>query len=141
MKDTHPTMARVFERTGLDPSALALRINASPQNITNWSRRGISKKGAIAVAKEFGYSVDWVLTGGEERRIDRYMKVLSCEPETPEPLDAEAAIQQFLTPVLDWDATGAWDKEFVEEYTFKPFILSEKGFALRVQGQSMMIVT
>ena len=69
MSDTHPTMARVFEQTGLEPSALALKINASPQNITNWSKRGISKKGAMNVSQEFGLSLDWILTGvGEAKK-------------------------------------------------------------------------
>lgn len=148
MNMTHPTMARVFERTGLEPSALALRINESPQTITNWSKRGVSKKGALSIAREFGFSVDWVLTGEEEQLLDRYMKVISSVPDQQqpepytrdfrlEPQSLELYTQQFLAPILDWDVTGEWDRSQVEEFTSKPFTLSEKGFALRVQGQSM----
>lgn len=134
MNEIHPTMARVFERTGLEPSALALRINESPQTITNWSKRGVSKKGALSIAREFGFSLDWVLTGEKEQRIDRYMKVISSEPD---PHSFEEYTKKFITPILDWDVTGEWREDLVTEYTVKPFVLSEKGFALRVQGQSM----
>lgn len=134
MNEIHPTMARVFERTGLEPSALALRINESPQTITNWSKRGVSKKGALSIAREFGFSLDWVLTGEKEEILDRYMKVISCESD---PQNLEQYPKKFITPVLDWDVTGEWREDLVPEYAVKPFVLSEKGFALRVQGQSM----
>lgn len=70
MNDTHPTMARVFEKTGLEPTELALAINMSPQNITNWSKRGISKAGAIAFSNKFKISLDWILTGKGEADIE-----------------------------------------------------------------------
>ena len=70
MNDTHPTMARIFEKTGLDPTELALAINMSPQNITNWSKRGVSKTGAIAFSNKFKISLDWVLTGRGEADIE-----------------------------------------------------------------------
>ena len=116
MSDTHPTMERVFKRTGLDPSALALKINASPQNVTNWSKRGISKKGALAVAKEFGFSVDWILTGAEEQMIDRYMKVVGYQTDDGSYTKFEPPIWKHITPILDWDVTGEWDAELVKNY-------------------------
>lgn len=63
MNAIHPTMARIFERTGKSPSEIASAINASPQSVTNWSKRGISKAGAVDIAEKFGLSVDWILTG------------------------------------------------------------------------------
>ena len=59
----HETMQRIFDATKKSPNELALAINVAPQSITNWSKRGISKSGAIAVAEKFGMSFDWIFTG------------------------------------------------------------------------------
>lgn len=56
-------MQRIFDATKKSPNELALAINVAPQSITNWSKRGISKSGAIAVAEKFGMSFDWIFTG------------------------------------------------------------------------------
>ena len=155
MSDTHPTMARVFEQTGLEPSALALKINASPQNITNWSKRGISKKGAMDVSQAFGLSLDWILTGnGEPRRpsrddlLDKIRKIengvgsIDGAPEGTrrEPLSSN----QGDVPILSWVAAGSWSNieavtlDDAIGYAPRPSNLSKEGFALRVQGQSML---
>lgn len=155
MNETHPTMARVFEQTGLEPSALALKINASPQNITNWSKRGISKKGAIDVSSVFGISVDWILTGSGEpnkpSRNDLIDKIRNIESRgnndktAPVGTKYEAmANVQHQVPILSWVAAGSWSN--VEAVTLndalgyapRPANLSNTGFALRVQGQSML---
>lgn len=63
MSDVHPTMTRLFEKTGKSPTELANLLNESPQNINNWCKRGISKKGALLVNNVLGYDLDWILTG------------------------------------------------------------------------------
>lgn len=68
MNKTHPTMQRVFDATGDGASDIARAVNTSPQNINNWSKRGISKKGAIDIAKNYDLSVDWILTGEGEMK-------------------------------------------------------------------------
>lgn len=156
MSDTHPTMARVFEQTGLEPSALALRINASPQNVTNWSKRGISKKGAMDVSQEFGLSLGWILTGeGEAKKpthSDLMQQIKDIENgvknnEHPTPkgtTSVRMTSTSYTVPILSWVAAGSWSN--IEAVTMddvlgqapKPPNLSKHGFALRVQGRSMM---
>lgn len=60
----HESMKRAFKVSGnMSPSELAIAIDESPQNITNWSKRGISKGGAIKVSAKFGGDSNWILTG------------------------------------------------------------------------------
>lgn len=147
MKKTHPTMERVFEQTGLDPTELANAINTSPQNVTNWSSRGISKKGAMDVSRVFGISVDWILSGretaetagykdiqGKDKRLHKIMKV---EGYKPLPV-SEKELKSFTTRVLDWNSAGKLIEDEVDEFVPKPFELSDDGFALVVHGQSMV---
>lgn len=153
MSATHPTMARVFEQTGLEPSALALKINASPQNVTNWSKRGISKKGAMDVSRVFGLSLDWVLTGaGEPKKPSRddlmqQIKDIENGSKNPTPqgtVGAKMSSSSSMVPILSWVAAGSWSN--TEPVTMddvigeapRPPNLSKLGFALRVQGRSMM---
>lgn len=156
MSDTHPTMARVFEQTGLEPSALALRINASPQNITNWSKRGISKKGAMDVSQEFGLNLGWILTGEGESEKPTHSELMQNikdiengkkDSDHPTPKGTESVRMtstSYTVPILSWVAAGSWSN--IEAVTMddvlgqapKPPNLSKHGFALRVQGRSMM---
>ncbi|MGP5518037.1 S24 family peptidase [Psychrobacter celer] len=138
MNETHPTMARVFERTGLEPSALALKINVSPQSVTNWSKRGISKTGALEVAKEFGYSVDWILTGEKEQWLDRIMRVEDVSEVCEDPA-AEADIDMFhyMVPLFDWDFDTTWRMDDVSDFVMRPSNVPEWSVCLIVQNQSM----
>lgn len=138
MNDTHPTMARVFERTGLEPSALALRVNESPQTITNWSKRGVSKKGALSIAKEFGYSVDWILTGEKERRIDRIMRVKDVSEVYDDPAAAvDVDMFHYMAPLFEWDFDTAWRIGDVSDFVMRPSNVPEWSVCLIVQNQSM----
>ncbi|RSN83334.1 helix-turn-helix transcriptional regulator [Acinetobacter baumannii] len=66
----HDTMKRAFQVSGnMSPTELAIAINESPQNITNWSKRGISKGGAIKVGSKFGVESNWILTGEESSSL------------------------------------------------------------------------
>jgi len=60
----HESMTRVFQIAGgISPTELALKVDELPQTITNWSKRGISKGGAIKVAAAFGVDPVWILSG------------------------------------------------------------------------------
>lgn len=54
---------RILEVTGKTPVEIAKAINASPQSVNNWHKRGISKKGQQDIAKAFNLSLDWISTG------------------------------------------------------------------------------
>lgn len=156
MNDAHPTMARVFEQTGLEPSALALKINTSPQNVTNWSKRGISKKGAMDVSRVFGLNLDWILTGAGEPKKQTHSELMqqikdiengAKNNDYPTPngtTSVRMASTSNTVPILSWVAAGSWSN--TEAVTMddiigeapKPPNLSKHGFALRVQGRSML---
>ena len=62
----HPTMARLYDAAlklhDIDgQSALADRLNESPQTLNNWDRRGISQRGAIKAAGILGCSAQWII--------------------------------------------------------------------------------
>lgn len=44
-------------------SAVAARLNMSPQTLNNWERRGISKNGALQAQTVFGCNARWVISG------------------------------------------------------------------------------
>lgn len=44
-------------------SMLATELGESPQTITNWARRGVSKAGALNAQGRYGISATWVITG------------------------------------------------------------------------------
>ncbi len=96
MAVTHPTMARIFEKTGKSPSEIAAAINASPQNVTNWSKRGISKEAAVKISQEFGISVDWILTGND----------------AVPPIDGQTLESMQIRPVVDEEESELEDDEF-----------------------------
>ena len=101
----HETMLRAFEASGgLSSADLARAINESPQNVTNWGKRGISKAGAIKVANVFGVSVDWLLTGVTGVDLSR--------------LPAGAV------RVEEWDDSTPLDDDEFEVPFFKDFLVS-----------------
>lgn len=48
------------------PSDVARLLGVSPQRITNWMTRGVSKEGALDVQRIIGCSATWLLTGKGE---------------------------------------------------------------------------
>lgn len=64
----------------MSPSDLANALNESPQNITNWQKRGISKAGAIKAAEAFGVDVIWILTGN---KMPGAVHVSTWDSDTP----------------------------------------------------------
>ena len=66
-KQRHPTYERLFsvalKNNISGPSALAMALRESEQVINNWSRRGVSKAGAIKAQERFGCSSVWILRG------------------------------------------------------------------------------
>lgn len=138
MNETHPTMERVFEKTGLGSSALALRINVSPQTITNWSKRGISKTGAMAVAQEFDCSVDWILRGDKQRYLDTVMRVTDVSEVYDDPAAAkDVDMFHYLVPLFDWDFETTWRFDDISEFVMRPSNAPEWSVCLVIQNQSM----
>lgn len=77
----HETMVRLYqaakELKGIDgrgaQSEIARLLDASPQQIKNWERRGISNRGMIDASKILRISASWLKTGqGDIRDIQPY---------------------------------------------------------------------
>lgn len=147
---THETMQRIFEVTDKTPAEIAAMIETKPQNINNWSKRGISKSGAMDIAKVFGLSVDWILTGKgsikNKPSIDELRnEIARIEQSGKKDLQKSQVLSMSNpVPVINWITAGSWTEtnpttlDDVIEYLPRPIGLSEKGFCLIVRGESMM---
>ena len=68
-KDTrHPSLERLLvyaRKKGVESyTDLARAMDAEVNAISNWSRRGVSKQGALKAEQLFGCTASWVLDGG-----------------------------------------------------------------------------
>lgn len=66
--DMHESMERLYLaaktlRGVSGQSAVARALNASPQTVKNWEKRGVSTPGLIAAESAFGCSPVWVKSG------------------------------------------------------------------------------
>jgi phage repressor protein C with HTH and peptisase S24 domain len=70
-RSTHPTAARLLEAAKLlkgcdGPSDVARLLGVSPQKITNWKARGVSREGMLDAERLIGVSAIWLQTGDGE---------------------------------------------------------------------------
>lgn len=66
--DMHPSAVRLYEAASVlkkthGQSAVARLLNASPQTVKHWEKRGVSKEGAILAQKIMGVLAYWLLYG------------------------------------------------------------------------------
>lgn len=94
---------RILEATGKTSAEIAKAIDASPQSVNNWQKRGISKKGAQEIAKAFNLSLDWILTGQG-----------SMHP-------LQSNIYPDFEPTDDWDNLTPLEPDEVEIHFYKDF--------------------
>lgn len=88
---------RIIEVTGKTPAEIAKAINASPQSVNNWQKRGISKKGAQDIAQAFNLSLDWILTGqGAAQIIQQSVDELSNTGLDYEPSTSTIELMETL---------------------------------------------
>lgn len=69
-------------------SALAACLNESPQTITNWSSRGVSKQGALNAQRAIGVASAWVLDG----KGPMFAAATSTDPDDAEVLAYSQAV-------------------------------------------------
>lgn len=66
-KKRHPSMDRLLEAAStvgcIGPAEIARTLIESDQTLTNWSKRGVSNKGAIKAQKIMGISSGWIESG------------------------------------------------------------------------------
>lgn len=115
----------------------ARSINISPQTITNWINRGISKDGMSAIQKAYPeISSDWLLTGEGEM-----LKPEAASPAKPE-LE-EASAKDYLVPLIPTAALANSLSEYigpgVRRIDCQNIISPVPGaeFAITISGDSM----
>jgi len=79
----HESVVRLLEASGLSQEETAKAMDESPQTITNWKKRGISKSGALKAAASFGVSANWILKGEGEKTNSAVSKVAEWDANTP----------------------------------------------------------
>lgn len=79
----HQSVVRLLEASKLSQEETAKVMDESPQTITNWKKRGISKSGALKAAACFGVSAHWILSGEGEKSNDTISKVSEWDQNTP----------------------------------------------------------
>ncbi|RLL32497.1 helix-turn-helix transcriptional regulator [Acinetobacter cumulans] len=94
----HASVVRLLEASKSSQEETARALNESPQTITNWKKRGISKSGALKAAAIFGVSVDWLLTG-EDSGLDGLVTKVS-EWDTDTPVDNDEVEIPFYKEIL-----------------------------------------
>ncbi|MGL4588440.1 MAG: LexA family transcriptional regulator [Acinetobacter ursingii] len=94
----HPSVVRLLEASGKTQEETAKLIDESPQTITNWKRRGVSKAGALKAASKFNVSANWILTGNGEKDSADITKVVEWDSSTP--VDDDEVEVPFYKEVL-----------------------------------------
>lgn len=79
----HQSVVRLLEASKLSQEETAKVMDESPQTITNWKKRGISKSGALKAAACFGVSAQWILSGEGAKSNDTVSKVSEWDQNTP----------------------------------------------------------
>ena len=80
----HESFKRLLEvSNGLSQEEIARRIDESPQTLTNWKKRGVSKAGALKAAAEFGCSANWILSGAGDSSSSDVSRVVGWDGSTP----------------------------------------------------------
>lgn len=87
-------------------SAIAEWLNVSPQRVTNWARRGVSRAGALAAQELSGYSANWILTGQGEMLV-----IGSMTPAAKDDAPAPAGITpEQLELLAEWKDIPPWKR-------------------------------
>ena len=149
----HDSMKRLQEVAGTTKKAdIARDLGVGASTVTNWSNRGVSKEGALAAAEKYGADANYILSG--ERSIPTIeslrSKIKAIQEDSDAPVIPQGTMRvrmastSYTVPILSWVAAGSWSN--TEAVTMddiigeapKPPNLSKHGFALKVQGRSML---
>ncbi|MNG43674.1 HTH-type transcriptional regulator PrtR [compost metagenome] len=77
------SLERLLKAAGnISQEELARALDESPQTITNWKKRGVSKAGAIKASALFGVSTNWILSGEDKSDLLNASKVIEWDEST-----------------------------------------------------------
>lgn len=144
----HPSISRIYDISGAkQPSELAKLLNESAQTISNWSKRGVSKAGAIKVSALFNVSVSWVLHG-DESSDSNHDDVVAHRVVSQDSMDRSEYVEiPFFKEILVSCGSGTFidenvqkiqekitcDKRILEDYNVNP----SEAIAFTAFGDSM----
>lgn len=150
-----PSMVRLQEVAGTNKkSKIALDLNVGASTVTNWSKRGVSKEGALAAAEKYNADANYILSGmsGKPSVSDLRAQIQKIQSttalpsiDTPEgtkkvPVDYGMSGQM---PVISWVAAGSFSDvmpvtiDDAIEWIDRPSNLSPRAFGLIIEGRSM----
>lgn len=114
---------------------LALVLNESPQTVSNWERRGVSKAGMLKAQELIGVNAAWIMTGDGPMTSGPESGVVDLSKYT-----RPAMIQRV--PLLSWVSAGPFcmmEDYSPDDVTFIETTAKNRGrtFALMVSGLSM----
>lgn len=137
-KEIHPTMERVFAATKLTPSEIALAVNESNQTITNWTKRGISKNGAIKIALKFKLNLDWILNNEGTSGLGNG-GFINSSPKTINnaPLGRWVPVKAYSTMGMDGYFTDMGYEGNGGDGYVPSLTASANAYAIKGNGQSM----
>lgn len=134
VKDTHPTMQRLYLATGLNPADIALKLNESPQTINNWDKRGISKNGALKACTKFNIDFGWLMSGNGEQHIESINK---NETSKKKPMGHWVPVKSFSKMGDDGYFTDMGYEGNAGDGYVPSLTASDKAYAVRGTGDSM----
>lgn len=80
----HDSFKRLLEASGgLTQEEIARRIDESPQTLTNWKSRGVSKSGSLKAAAVFNCSANWIWKGVDDTETQNVYRVTGWDNDTP----------------------------------------------------------
>lgn len=117
-KQIHPSMHRLYHaahslRDVSGQSAVGRLLNASPQKINNWERRGISQAGAIRAQEVIGCSASWLV--GESGEMVHKDFVPAAKPQEDFDLLARGPDRAVIVPALANGASMGGGEELMDE--------------------------
>lgn len=151
----HDSMKRLQEVAKTDRNSdISRDLNVGASTVANWSKRGVSKEGALAAAAKYDSNANYILDGVQPdipSIASLRSKINAIQNgnvhNAPAPLgtaNIAMAENSDEVPILSWVAAGSWSN--VDAVTFddaigrvsRPKNLSKNGFALIVRGESML---
>lgn len=145
----HDSYSRLVEASGgMSPADLARALNESPQTVNNWSKRGVSKAGALTAEKVFGRSSLWILDGETGDAVQKQTQSGISQKQIQSmnfipPVDLTHSDNPKQTPVLSWVQAGDFSyvlsSDLSSAIDWIPYDAraGQYGFALIVKGVSM----
>lgn len=143
----HPTLERLLDLSGMNQEELARVLDESPQTITNWKKRGVSKQGAIKASAYFGKSTNWILNGVDFSDNINASKVVGWDSRTS--VDCDEVEIPFYKDFLVSCGSGTIPvivgaelrKLRLSKSTLRAYNVSEENaYALTAHGDSMRTV-